>query len=352
MTTPAQTAIILFNLGGPDDLASVEPFLVNLFSDRDIIRLPGGARLQPLMARLIARMRGPSVRANYGLIGGGSPQLRITRAQAAALEARLNEREEARRFRVFIAMRYSRPSAADALQAIAAAGIRRIVTLTLFPHFSRATTGSSRAEFERALASPRWRDARFDVSHIEHYADDRGYLAAMSATVQAAWDAIPFERRRQTVLLFSAHGLPQKFIDEGDPYVTHINATMFGILERLGLSNRYLLAYQSRTGPVRWLGPGTEETLSELGVEGVKDVLVVPLSFVSDHIETLYEVDMLFARTAAAAGITGYYRSPALNTSPLFIEALSGLVATHVGVRGRVAATAAPLAAAGARACA
>ena len=354
MTTPAQTAIVLFNLGGPGDLASVEPFLINLFSDREIIRLPGGARLQPVMARFIARLRGPSVRHNYGLIGGGSPQLRITRAQASALEARLNENEGERRFRVFIAMRYSQPSAADALQAIAAAGIRRIVTLTLFPQFSRATTGSSRGEFERTLATPRWRDAPFDVTHIEHYADDPGYLDAMSATVQEAWDAIPAGRRRQTVLLFSAHGLPQKFIDEGDPYVTHINMTMFGILERLGLSNRYLLAYQSRTGPVRWLGPGTEETLVELGADGVKDVLVVPLSFVSDHIETLYEVDMLFARTAAAAGITGYYRPPALNTSPLFIDALSRLVATHVDARGSMAPAAAspPRAAAGARACA
>jgi ferrochelatase len=346
MTTPEPAAIVLFNLGGPEDLASVEPFLVNLFSDREIIRLPGGARLQPLMARLIARLRGPSVRHNYGLIGGGSPQLRITRSQAAALEARLNETGEARRFRVFIAMRYSRPSAADALQAIADAGIRRIVTLTLFPQYSRATTGSSRGEFERALASPRWRDAHFDVSHIEHYADDPGYLAAMSAAVQEVWDTIPDERRRQTVFLFSAHGLPQKFIDEGDPYVTHINQTMFGILEHLGVPNRYLLAYQSRTGPVRWLGPGTEETLAELGAEGVKDVLVVPLSFVSDHIETLYEVDMLFAKTAWASGITGYYRPPALNTSPIFIDALARLVSTHVG------AGISALPAVGARACA
>ena len=342
MTTAETAAIVLFNLGGPEDLAAVEPFLVNLFSDREIIQLPGGPGLQPLMARLIAKLRGPSVRQNYGLIGGGSPQLRITRAQAAALEARLNHGREQDRHRVFIAMRYSQPSAEDALEAIAAAGIRRVVTLTLFPHFSRATTGSSRSAFERALASPRWRDIPFDVTHVEHYPDHHGYLDAMSETVRDAWNTIPEERRHHTVILFSAHGLPQKFIDEGDPYVRHIQMTMFGILERLGVSNRYLLAYQSRTGPVRWLRPGTEETLAELGSEGVTDVLVVPLSFVSDHIETLYEVDMLFAKVARAAGITGYYRPRALNTSPLFIDALAHLVTSHLSAHatpGRVVPT-------------
>lgn len=331
MDTSEQTAIVLFNLGGPDDLASVEPFLTKLFSDREIIELPGGAALQPVMARLMAKLRGPSVRRNYRRIGGGSPQLRITRAQAAALESRLNVSPGSRTYRVFIAMRYSQPSSADALTAIAEAGIRRIVTLTLFPHFSRATTGSSRNEFARALASPKWRETRFHVSHIDHYADDPGYLDAMADTVRAAWERIADERRRRAVIVFSAHGLPRKFIDEGDPYVSHIEATRAGILERLGVSNRQVLAYQSRTGPVRWLGPGTAETLAQLGHEGVTDVLIVPLSFVSDHIETLYEVDLLFAESARAAGITGYSRPKALNTHPMFIDALAGLVTGHLG---------------------
>ena len=326
MTTHEQTAVILFNLGGPDDLAAVEPFLVNLFSDREIIELPVGATLQPIFARLIAKMRGPSVRRNYASIGGGSPQLRITTEQARALQTRLNGINPGGPYRVFIAMRYSRPSAADALEAIAAAGIRRIVTLPLFPHFSKATTGSSRGEFERTLASPAWRNAGFEVTHIDHYADDPLYLDALTDTVRQAWARIPEDLQHRTVILFSAHGLPQKFIDGGDPYVTHIEATRLGVLERLGLPNRQLLAYQSRTGPVRWIGPGTEETLLELAKEGVRDVMVVPLSFVSDHIETLYEVDMLFADAARAAGITGYYRPDALNTNPLFIGALAGLI--------------------------
>ena len=341
-----QTAIVLFNLGGPDDLAAVEPFLVNLFSDREIIELPLGAPLQPLMARLIARLRGPGVRRNYQLIGGGSPQLRITKAQAAALEERLNAGAfGAAGYRAFVAMRYSRPSSSDALEAIVEAGISRIVTLTLFPHYSKATTGSSRNEFSRALAEPRWRNTGFDVTHITSYPADPLYLEAMTDSVRRAWNRIPAHRRARTVVLFSAHGLPQKFVDEGDPYVRHIEATRQGILEQLGIPNRQLLAYQSRTGPVKWLGPGTEETLTELGREGVTDVLVVPLSFVSDHIETLYEVDILFKEAAARAGITGYYRPDALNTHPLFIEALAGLVGEHLAEP----AVRLPLAGAGAR---
>jgi ferrochelatase len=334
MNAQQPVGILLFNLGGPDDLAGVEPFLVNLFSDREIIELPGGARLQPLVARLIARLRGPSVRRNYQAIGGGSPQLRITTAQAHALEDRLNDASPtAGGFHVFIAMRYSRPTSAEALEQMAAAGITRIVTLTLFPHYSKATTGSSRNELARTLARPEWRHHRFEVTHIDHYADDPGYLDAMTATVRRAWERIPAARRERAAILFSAHGLPQKFIDEGDPYVAHTEATRRGILERLRLPNREVLAYQSRTGPVRWLGPGTEEVLERLGKEGVKDVLVVPLSFVSDHIETLYEVDQLFAGTARQAGITGYYRTAALNTDPLFIDALARLVRAHLGLR-------------------
>jgi ferrochelatase len=331
----ASTAIVLFNLGGPDDLASVEPFLVNLFSDREIIELPFGAALQPVFARAIARLRGPSVRRNYASIGGGSPQLRITRGQAAALEAELNAGAcDNRQFAVFLAMRYSRPSCDDVLEAIAARGIRRIVTLTLFPHYSNATTGSSRRAFDRALQKPDWQARHFEVTYIDQYPTDRGYLGAMSDSVLRAWHQIPSERQARTVLLFSAHGLPQKFIDRGDPYADQIQATREGILARVALPNRQLLAYQSRTGPVRWLGPGTEETLRDLGREGVTDVLVIPLSFVSDHIETLYEVDLLFAETARRAGITGYRRTEALNTSPLFISALAGLVRDHLATAG------------------
>lgn len=319
--------MLLFNLGGPDDLDSVEPFLVNLFSDRDIIELPLGAVLQPIVARIIAKSRGPSVRENYTLIGGGSPQLRLTRAQAAALEQRLNR--DGRRFRTFIAMRYWYPSTEQALEAMAAEGVSRVVTLTLYPHYSQATTGSSEKELTRTLARKRWR-GRFDVTGIASYPDDPLYLDAMADTARRAFEQFAPDVRDRVVLLFSAHGLPKAFVDRGDPYVAHVEATRRGILERLGVRNRHELAYQSRTGPVEWIGPGTEEMIAKLAEEGVRELLVIPVSFVSDHIETLYEVDMLFADEARHRGIVEYRRPESLNTHPVFIEALARLVERHL----------------------
>jgi len=324
----APAGVLLFNLGGPESLEEVEPFLVRLFSDRDIIELPLGAAWQPLFARLIAKVRGPSVRRNYALIGGGSPQLRLTRAQAAALEARLN-RDQPGSFRVFVAMRYWGPSTEEALAAIQAEGIRRVVSLTLYPQYSRATTGSSERELARVLAQPRWEALR--VSSVSSsYAEDPLYLEALADTVRRALEGFPEAVRDRVVLLFSAHGLPQRFVDRGDPYVRETEATRRGVLERLGVPNRQVLGYQSRTGPVRWIGPGTDALLDRLGREGVKAVLVIPLSFVSDHIETLYEVDILFGDRAHRAGIADYRRTEALNTHPLFIEALAHLVERHL----------------------
>jgi len=180
--------VLLFNLGGPDDQAAVEPFLVNLFSDREIIELPFGPRAQPLMARLIAKLRGPSVRRNYASIGGGSPQLRLTREQAAALEARLNG--NGRAAKVAIAMRYWQPDTESALETLEAAGVRRVVTLTLYPHYSSATTGSSVRELERALGRPRWQ-GRFEVSRIDAWPEEPAYLDALADRVRTAHGRVP-----------------------------------------------------------------------------------------------------------------------------------------------------------------
>jgi protoporphyrin/coproporphyrin ferrochelatase len=330
MSAPAAetpVGVLLFNLGGPDTTADVEPFLVNLFSDREIIELPGGRLLQPMFARLSEKKRGPEVRHNYTRIGGGSPQLRITREQAAALEARLDS--TGRRVRTFIAMRYWKPTTEQALAEMETAGITRVVTLTLYPQYSCATTGSSESALARALASRRWR-GRFQVTGIASYPDEPHYLDALAETVRRGLDSWPEADRDKVVLLFSAHGLPEKFIERGDPYVKHTEITRRGILERLSVGNRQLLAFQSRTGPVKWIGPGTEDVLRELAAEGVRDVLVIPVSFVGDHIETLYEVDMLFGDQARAAGITNYRRTAALNTHPLFIEGLASLVEQHL----------------------
>jgi len=309
----ARYGVLLFNLGGPGTLDDVEPFLVNLFSDRDIIQLPLGALVQPLFARAIAKARGPSVRRNYASIGGGSPQLRLTRAQAEALGARLGRTGGA--VPVAIAMRYWSPRTEQALAELAAAGVERVVTLTLYPHYSRATTGSSERELARVLARPEWRD-RFRVSGVDRFAEEPLYLDALAATVREALALFPEETREEVVLLFSAHGLPRRFVDAGDPYVGETEATVRG--------------FQSRTGPVKWIGPGTDEILRDLGSQGVREVLVVPVSFVSDHIETLYELDQLFADVARKTGIADYRRSAVLNTHPLFIDALAGLVERHL----------------------
>jgi protoporphyrin/coproporphyrin ferrochelatase len=328
MAGRGEVGVLLLNLGGPETLAEVEPFLVRLFSDREIIELPLGALAQPLFARVVARVRGPSVRANYARIGGGSPQLRLTRAQGEALEARLN-RDHPGRFRVQLAMRYWGPSTEDALEAFRQEGISRVVTLTLYPHYSRATTGSSENELRRVLAR-RFPNGSFQVSSVSSYAVDPLYLDALAASVRRGLDSFPEEARSRVVLLFSAHALPQRFVDRGDPYVREIEATRQGVLARLGNGHRHVLGYQSRTGPVKWTGPGTDEVLDDLGRERVREVLVVPLSFVSDHIETLYEVDMLFADRARKAGIADYRRIEALNTDPVFIESLARLVERKV----------------------
>jgi ferrochelatase len=322
------TGVVLFNMGGPERLEDIQPFLVNLFSDRSIIELPLGRLVQPVFARALTRARLPAVRRNYAAIGGGSPQLRLTRDQAAALETWLNAKGHAHGpFHVTIAMRYTPPFAADALAELSARGIRRVVTLPLYPHWSGATTGSSRVDFDAALAQAR---SRYDVTHITSYADDRLYLDAFTDTIREAFDAMSPASRERAVILFSAHGLPQKFVDRGDPYVWQIETTRRALVDRLGLRNRHVLAYQSRTGPVKWIGPGTEEVIHALGAEGVKDLLIVPLSFVSDHIETLYEVDLLFAEAARRAGIVEYRRPRALNTHTAFIEALGQLVVRHL----------------------
>jgi ferrochelatase len=337
----AEIGVILFNMGGPGSLDEVEPFLIELFSDRDLIELPLGARIQPLLARVLAKVRAPSVRRNYQLIGGGSPQLRLTLAQAQAVAHRLDEGPLGGRVTVTVAMRYTRPSPAEALEELARRGVRRVVTLPLYPQFSRATTGSFQRALERVRA--RWAPAaRFEIEHIDAYFDDPLYLDALADTVRRALDECPAPLRPEAVLLFSAHGLPRRFVDAGDPYVTQIEATRRGVVERLRTDHRHLLGYQSRTGPVRWTGPGTDELIEALGRDGVRALIIVPLSFVSDHIETLYEVDILFRRLAHRVGIEYVARPLALNTHPLFIEALARQVerraaAASVGADGAAA---------------
>ncbi|MBI2615325.1 MAG: ferrochelatase [Gemmatimonadetes bacterium] len=326
MTHPP-TGILGLNLGGPRTLDDVRPFLTRLFADREIIRLPGGAVGQQLLAGLIVRARLKSVQRNYASIGGGSPIYRYTAAQLDGTAQRLADRL-GRGFRPYIAFRYSQPTSDDALRAMAADGIHEVVVLTLYPHYSTATTGSSVRELRRALHRTGL-SRRFRFRVVDRWYDHPGYLDALTHRVREALDTWPRDRRRSVVLLFSAHSLPLSFVEEGDPYPAHVAATVSAVIQRLGPDAPACrqLAYQSQTGPVRWLDPRTERVLAELGRAGARDVLLVPVSFVSDHIETLYEVDQLFADAARHAGITTFRRTRSLNDEPGFLDALADIVA-------------------------
>jgi ferrochelatase len=310
----AKTAVLLLQMGGPDSIDAVEPFLFNLFSDRDIIRI-GPAFLQPLIARFIARRRAPKSAAFYERIGGRSPIRELTELQARALESLLGPE-----FRCFVAMRYSKPSTIEALAAIKKEGISRIIALSLYPHYSRATTGSSINELKRVLAIS---GTEFSASYIDRFYDHPLYIEALAERIEEGLAG--FAERETAHLLFSVHSLPQSFIDGGDPYLDHILETVRLVMERFEDID-YHLAFQSRAGPVKWLEPSTEEMLQNLAAAGCEDLLVVPLSFVSDHIETLYEIDIQYAEEARALGIGNFRRSPSLNDSPIFIECLAELV--------------------------
>ncbi|HTP64520.1 MAG TPA: ferrochelatase [Geobacteraceae bacterium] len=315
---PAKTAVLLLQMGGPDSIAAVEPFLFNLFSDRDIISI-GPAFLQPLIARFIARRRAPKSESFYKQIGGRSPIRELTELQARTLEKALGPE-----YRCFVAMRYWRPTTADALAAVKKEGISRIIALSLYPHYSRTTTGSSMAELKRALMQA---GTEFTVSCIDRFYDHPLYIKALAARIEEG--LADFADRDMAHILFSVHSLPQSVIDGGDPYLDHILETVRLVMERFAGMD-YHLAFQSRAGPIKWLEPSTEEMLKRLADAGCENLLVVPLSFVSDHIETLYEIDIQYAEEARALGIGNFRRAPALNDSPLFIECLAELVRKNV----------------------
>lgn len=309
-----RTAVLLLQMGGPDSPEAVEPFLRNLFSDRDIIRI-GPSFVQPLIARLIARRRAGKVVENYRRIGGRSPLRELTDQQASALEKALG-----RGYRCFVAMRYWKPDTLEALEAIKREGITRIIALSLYPHYSRATSGSSFNELERVAARF---SGCFEIARIERFYDHPLYIAALAKKIERA--LADFGDRNTVQILFSAHGLPQSFIDAGDPYLDQIRATVALVMERFAGVTHHL-AFQSRAGPVKWLEPSTEDKLRELAAEGVKKALMVPVSFVSDHIETLYEIDIEYREVAESLGICDFRRVESLNTSELFIDCLAELV--------------------------
>jgi ferrochelatase len=317
-------AVILLNMGGPDSLETVEPFLFNLFRDHDLIPLPLGFLWQRRFARMVSRSRSKVVRQYYKQIGGRSPLGEITESQARLLEQRLN-RSGGGDFACHVAMRYTPPFTEATVAAAAKKGAQTVIGLSLYPHYTTATTGSSLWELRRALAGKAPSLGAVELLEIDRWPDHPAYLDALAHQVIRGLEQFPAERRGEVELLFSAHGLPESFIRKGDPYVHDLELTIAGVLARIGGQRPWRLSFQSRAGKARWLEPATDDVLRLLARTGRKDVLAIPISFVSDHIETLYEIDILFGDEARALGLN-FHRAPSLNTEPLFIEALAQLV--------------------------
>ena len=313
--------LVLLNMGGPDSLKAVRPFLYNLFSDRELIQLPAGALLQKPFAWLISRIRAPKVKVNYAMIGGRSPLLQWTEMQAQGAARELGEQ-----VRPYVAMRYWKPRAEECLLNMKRDGIEQAVVLSMYPHYTNATTGSSVKDFEAAAAHV-YPELKYTI--IREWYDWPGYLDALANRIREGLDKFHELARDEVPILFSAHALPQKFIDEGDPYLDHVLCTVRGVMERFE-ERPWKLGFQSRTGPVQWMEPDTLDVLDQLGAEKAPGVLIVPISFVSDHIETLQEIDYEFRMHAEAIGLPRFERAPSLNDNPDFLQALAALVRSRL----------------------
>lgn len=311
------TGVVLLNMGGPDSLSAVRPFLARLFSDRDLIRLPAAFLTQPLFAWLVSGLRARKVKRYYEEIGGGSPIGRLTGLQRAALEEAL--RGTGGNFRVYVAMRYWHPLAKHAVLEMKDDGVVRAIALPLYPQYFAATTGSSLSDLKGWM---RWAGVSFPLREIRSYPDHPGYIAALSGKIA---DTLAGAGTGRTHLLFSAHGVPKSFIDAGDPYQAEIGRTVAAVMRGFpGIPHS--ISYQSRAGRAEWLGPDTVAEVERLGREGIETLVVVPVSFVSDHIETLHELDIRLKATAEQSGVKTFLRVPALNDSPAFICALKEIV--------------------------
>ncbi|CCH67759.1 Ferrochelatase, protoheme ferro-lyase [Richelia intracellularis HH01] len=321
ITAMGRVGVLLLNLGGPDKLEDVGPFLYNLFSDPEIIRLPFSWLQKPL-AWFIATRRTSQSQENYRKIGGGSPLRSITEQQGKALKERLNTL--GRDANIYIGMRYWHPFTEEAITKITEENIKHLVILPLYPQFSISTSGSSFRLLEKLWQkNPKLQQMAYNA--IPSWYKQSCYLQAMADLISQELDQLL--NPNEAHIFFSAHGVPKSYVEEaGDPYQQEIEECTELIMLTLNRPNNYSLAYQSRVGPVEWLQPYTDDAIKDLGKKGVNTLVVVPISFVSEHIETLEEIDIEYREIAEKAGIHNFRRVPALNTHPLFIQALANLV--------------------------
>jgi ferrochelatase len=314
-----KSAVLLLNFGGPTSLEEVEPFLQSLLADRDAIRMPLPGWMQSFLAARIAARRAPRTRAQYAAIGGGSPLLAVTREQARALRERLAVRGAD--LDVVVGMRYTEPSIGAAVRGLVARDVERLIVLPLYPQYSIATTGSAFNCVVRELKAAGRRPPR--LHFIPAFHREPAFIGAHAEQIATALHAAPPGAH----LLFSAHGLPVSYIRRaGDPYLRQTQESVAAIVRQLasahGLLPVHHLAWQSRVGPARWLRPSMEETIRRLADTGCRALVVAPLSFVSDHIETLYEIDILCAELAQRAGIDVFQRCPGVGGHPALVQAL------------------------------
>lgn len=309
--------VVLFQLGGPESIDEVEPFLYNLFCDPNIIHFPLARLGRRPLARLISATRARKVQRHYAEIGGGSPLRKLTERQAYALEESL--RGMGVEARCVVAMRYWHPLTTEAIAQLDAFGCREVVLLPLYPHYSSTTTGSSLREWGR-----HFRGRPTPVHLIRDFYSNPRYLEAVVEKIDTA--LARFDHPRKAVLVFSAHGLPISVVEAGDPYQSQIAETVALVMKGGGWPNRHCLCYQSKVGGGRWLGPSLGTTLRDLAAKGAEAVCVVPISFVSDHVETLGEIDREARREAYRLGFSQFEMTAGLNDAPKFISALTEMV--------------------------
>jgi protoporphyrin/coproporphyrin ferrochelatase len=314
--TTRRVGIVLFQLGGPDTLEAIEPFLYNLFCDPDIIDFPFARIGRKALAKLISATRARKVQHHYAVIGGGSPIRRNTDRQARALEAEL--RRQGIDAQCFVAMRYWYPFTHEAIAQLQAAECDEVVLLPMYPQYSSTTTGSSLNEWQRQISDD------VPVHCVETFYRNPTYLDAVIEKVDEA--LLRFATPDSAELIFSAHSVPVSVVEKGDPYQRQIEETVRLLTHRAGWRNRHRLCYQSKVGASKWLQPSLHHTLKELAAERVREVCVVPVAFVSDHVETLGEIDHEAREFAHRLGFTQFEMSAGLNDSPKFIEALGQIV--------------------------
>jgi ferrochelatase len=325
MPSDQHIGVVLLQLGGPESLDGVQPFLENLFADPDIIDFPLAFLFRRRLAKLISSRRAPHVQEYYRRIGGRSPLRKLTERQAGALREALRPLCRAT---VVTAMRYASPSTAEAMAALQEAGVSRIILLPLYPHYSKSTTGSSVNEWNREIG--RTGLASWKTRLVDSYCDHPSYIAALVTNISIALRRVKAADRQKVHLVFSAHGTPVSLVRSGDPYQSQIIRTYEAVIAagRFGLPHH--LCYQSKVGPARWLEPSLDDTIDRLAREGVSHVITVPIAFVSDHSETLYEINIQTRLRAKERGIGYFDMSPALHTNADFIGALRDLVLKEV----------------------